>query len=128
MMFEKATNKMLQWLDHGQVLGIVKINDKHDFKKQTKRPIKRNQGAVIVSLGRVNYALLDEFIMRSLNDYYSKINTCKDFEERKRRIAEYNTLYSLWYQVNVARQNQDFALNSYYDDIVYQLYLLGYHS
>ena len=127
-MFEKATDKVMQWLDHGQVLGLVHINSKHDFSILTKRPIDKNKGMEVVSIGRVNYALLDQFIMQSLNDYYQKINQVKHEEERKQRIIEYNTLYQLWYQVNVAKQTNDLSLNSYYDDIVYRLYLLGYHS
>jgi len=66
--------------------------------------------------------------MTSLNHYYSTISSVKDQKEVNRRITEYNELYNLWYKVNVARQNHDLLLNSYYDDIVYKLYLLGYRN
>ncbi len=127
-MFQRATSKVLQWLENGKTLGLVNINDKHDFKIKTERPMERNKGALILSISRVNYALLDQFIMNCLNDYYKKINETKKEEERMQRVNEYNTLYQLWYQVSVAKQNNDINLNSYYDDIVYRLYLLGYHS
>ncbi len=115
-------------LNNGIVKGIVNVNLQYNFKEKSERPIERNGQRQILSIGRVNYALLDTFIMASLNDYYAKINTTKKEEERAAIITEYNTLYGLWYRVNEAKRTQDSNLNSYYDDIVYRLYLLGYHN
>ena len=127
-MFQNATNKSLEWLDNGVTKGIISVNLNHDFKIPTKRPAERNQGREVVSIGRVNYALLDQYIMNCLNDYYSKINEDKKAEVRNARIQEYNTLYQLWAKVNEAKMRGDININTYYDDIVYRLYLLGYHS
>ena len=62
------------------------------------------------------------------NDYYKKMKDSKDENERNSRITEYNTLYQLWYYINEAKKRNDPYINSYYDDLVYRLYLLGYHS
>jgi len=118
----------MNFLDNGKVIGTVKKNKNISFKNSFIRPMVRNGKRIILSIGRVNYAFLDKFIMDSLNHYYANIQTTKDEKERNRRITEYNVLYQLWYKVNTARQNQDIMLNSYYDDIVYKLYLLGYHN
>ncbi len=127
-MFQYATSKSLQWLDNGIVKGILNINTNFDFKRKTKRPMERTNLRVVLSVGRVNYNLLDTFIMTSLNDYYKKMKDSKDENERNSRITEYNTLYQLWYYINEAKKRNDPYINSYYDDLVYRLYLLGYHS
>lgn len=126
-MFQNILKKELNFMDSTKNLGIVKINSAISFVN-FMRPIIRNKGRELVSVGRVNYALLDQFVMTSLNHYYSTISSVKDQKEVNRRITEYNELYNLWYKVNVARQNHDLLLNSYYDDIVYKLYLLGYRN
>ena len=41
-------------------------------------------------------------------------------------MKEYNELYILWYTITQAKNTQNPNLNSYYDDLVYRLYLLGY--
>ncbi len=127
-MFTNATQKELQWLDNGKPMGLLKVNTNISLQDEFTRPFIRNKGCEILSIGRVNYALLDTFIIQSLNDYYAKINEAKDANDRNQRIIQYNELYQLWYRVNIAKQNHDIQLNSYYDDIVYRLYLLGYHN
>lgn len=127
-MFANAVKKELQFLDNGSVVGTVWLNTSFPFKNKTKRPFERNSGREVVMIGRVNYALLDQFIIASLNDYYKKISDTKNMDEYNQKIVSYNELYQLWYRVNNAKQNNDIGLNSYYDDIVYKLYLLGYHN
>lgn len=127
-MFANAVKKELQFLDNGSVVGTVWLNTSFPFKNKTKRPFERNLGREVVMIGRVNYALLDQFIIASLNDYYKKISDTKNMDEYNQKIVSYNELYQLWYRVNNAKQNNDISLNSYYDDIVYKLYLLGYHN
>ena len=126
-MFRSALKKELNLMEKGRKVGIIRINTNISFKN-TIRPIIRNKKREIISIGRVNYALLDQFIISSLNQYYSNIEKGKDQKEKNRKIREYNELYQLWYKVNVARQEQDLRINSYYDDIVYRLYLLGYKN
>lgn len=127
-MFSNATKKELQWLDNGRVIGIVRINEKFNFQNRTTRPFVRNSKREIISIGKVNYALLDNFIVNSLKDYYSKISMTKNQTEKNERTIKYNELYQLWYKVQSAKQTGDIQLNNYYDDIIYYLYLLGYHN
>lgn len=126
-MFRNATKKEMQWIDNGKPLGLVRINTSWQ-KEKTTRPFKRNGKREILSIGRVNYALLDQFIMSSMNDYYSKLSNIKNEKERNLKVVEYNELYQLWYLVNQAKQTRDIRLNSYYDDLVYRLYVLGYRN
>ena len=85
-MFQNATNKSLELLDHGIIKGTIFVNTHHDFRLRTKRPMERNQTREILSIGRVNYDLLDHYIMRCLNDYYSKINESKKEEVRTKHM------------------------------------------
>ena len=127
-MFQLTGFQQLQFLDHGQIVGKVYYNGNFPFAKEKARPFVRNQKMVIKSDGRVNYALLDQFVVSSLTDFYQKISTIKDAEERTKQINEYQKLYYLWQKVMQARQSGDINLNSYYDDVVYQLYLRGYRN
>ena len=127
-MFKNIRYKELQWLDGGIQKGIIRVNQNFDFNEKTTRPFKRAKIREVLSVGRVNYERLDSFIINSLNDYYTKLNLVTKAEEKRRRTNEYNELYQLWYNINVARQNRDINLNNYYDDLVYRLYLLGYKS
>ncbi len=127
-MFANATKKEYQFLDNGALIGHVRVNENFSFSGKFKRPMERNQRREITMVGHVNYALLDQFIISALNDYYQKISQTGNMEEYNQRVLQYNELYQLWYKVNVAKQNHDIGLNSYYDDIVYKLYLLGYHD
>ena len=125
-MFQNPEYKDLQWLDNGLQKGSIHVNTDFDFKKPTIRPFDRTKKGTVLSIGRVNYGLLDNFIITSLNDYYQKAMTCKEAELKDKMLKEYNDLYLLWYTINQAKQQQNPNLNSYYDDLVYRLYLLGY--
>ena len=72
-MFNEATLKKLLLSDSGKVIGIVSYNPEINFKEEYRRPFIRNGKVIVDSIGRVNYNMLDTFIVTSLNDYYSKI-------------------------------------------------------
>ena len=67
-------------------------------------------------------------IRKSLNDIYAHLNEGKDLKLKRQKIVEYQELYALWQKVVMARQNNDLNISSYYDDLVYRLYLKGYQS
>ena len=125
-MFQNPEYKDLQWLDNDLQKGSIHVNTDFDFKKPTIRPFDRTKKGTVLSIGRVNYGLLDNFIITSLNDYYQKGMLTKDEYKRNAFIKEYNELYILWYTINQAKNTQNPNLNSYYDDLAYRLYLLGY--
>ena len=59
------------------------------------RPFIRNGKREILSIGRVNYEFLDNFIRNSLNDIYAHLNEGKDPETKRQKIREYQELYAL---------------------------------
>lgn len=120
--------KQLQFLDQGKRIGKIYYNSKFLFKGNDAIPFTRNQKMILKSDGRVNYAVLDQFVITSLTDFYQKINNIKNEEEKAKQISTYQRLYYLWQRVMQAKQTNDINLNNYYDDIVYQLYLLGYRN
>ena len=127
-MFNEATLKKLLLSDNGKAIGIVKYNPEINFNEEFRRPFIRNGKVIVDSIGRVNYNMLDTFIVNSLNDYYSKIYLTKDELKKNQNILTYQELYNMWQNVVKAKNAHDINLNSYYDDLVYRLYLLGYRN
>lgn len=127
-MFRTADLKVYNLIDNNKIIGVVKYNPHFSFKKATTRPFIRCKLRIIEQVGRVNYELLDQFIIASLNDYYNKLLNIKDTNARVKATTDYQQLYFLWQTVVGGKQKQDPNLNSYYDDLVYRLYLLGYRN
>ena len=127
-MFNEATLKKLLLSDSGKVIGIVSYNPEINFKEEYRRPFIRNGKVIVDSIGRVNYNMLDTFIVTSLNDYYSKIYLTKDEDKKNQNILTYQELYNMWQNVVKAKNMHDINLNAYYDGLLYRLYLLGYHN
>ena len=109
--------------DFGQLVGVVKGN-LPKLKNDEFSPLllRVNQKYRVLQIGRVNYQYLDNFIIRSLNDYYQKLNIGPK-EEIEKKVKTYNRLYQSWNAINQAKKNPDLTLNDLYDAIVY---LLGY--
>ena len=127
-MFQTSELKENQLFDGNVFKGLVFYNPKVSYLVNTARPFIRAPRRIVESIGRVNYQYLDQFIMKAMNDIYAHINEGKDLELRRKKIIEYQELYTLWQKIAVAKQNNDLNLNSYYDDLVYRLYLKGYRS
>ena len=127
-MFQSSELKVLQLFDNNRFCFFLKYNPNIYHKIEMTRPFIRNGKREILSIGRVNYEFLDNFIRNSLNDIYAHLNEGKDPETKRQKIREYQELYALWQKIAVARQNNDLNISSYYDDLVYRLYLKGYQS
>ena len=127
-MFNNSELKAYNLTSDGKMIGIVRYNQEVIGKEEMTRPFIHNGARSIISIGRVNYELLDSFIVNSLNNYYQNMNLTKNEETRKMQVANYQELYDLWQKVAIAKSNNDQNLNSYYDDLVYRLYLLGYRN
>ncbi len=127
-MFQSSELKVFQFFDSNRFLGIIRYNPNIQYKTLMTRPFIRVGRREIVSVGRVNYAYLDTFIMKSLNDIYAHLNEGKDQELIRKKIIEYQELYALWQKIAIARQNNDLNISSYYDDLIYRLYLKGYQN
>ena len=127
-MFQTSELKENQLFDGNVFKGLVFYNPKVSYLVNTTRPFIRTPKRIVESIGRVNYQYLDQFVMKAMNVIYAHINEGKDLELRRKKIIEYQELYTLWQKIAVAKQNNDLNLNSYYDDLVYRLYLKGYRS
>ena len=61
--------KQLQFLDQGKRIGKIYYNPKFFFKENDAIPFTRNQKMILKSDGRVNYAVLDQFVITPLTDF-----------------------------------------------------------
>ena len=127
-MFQTSELKEYQLFDNQIYKGKIYFNPLIKNKGETTRPFIRNGLRKLISIGRVNYEFLDQFIIKSLNEIYTHINDTKDRDLVADKIRNYQELYSLWQKVILARQNNDLNVNNYYDDLLYRLYLLGYKN
>ena len=127
-MFQTSELKEYQLFDNQIYKGKIYFNPLIKNKGETTRPFIRNGLRKLISIGRVNYEILDQFIIKSLNEIYTHINDTKDRDLVADKIRNYQELYSLWQRVILARQNNDLNVNNYYDDLLYRLYLLGYKN
>lgn len=127
-MFQTSELKEYQLFDNQTFKGIVRYNPIIKQKMPTTRPFVRTNLRNVQSIGRVNFEYLDQFITKALNEIYAHLNDNKDRDLTIKNIKEYQELYSLWQKVVVARKNNDLNVNSYYDDILYRLYLKGYKN
>ena len=125
-MFQTGELKNYDFLDQGTFKGRISVNSDFDFTQNFTRPFIRNKQRQIISIGKIDMAKLDNFIAGSLNDLFKRLQKKDTYEVMVKRNQEYQTLYALWQQIAVAKQNNDFALNAYYDDIIYRLYINGY--
>ena len=125
-MFQTGEIKYYEWLDNGTFKGRIGINSHFDFNKNFTRPFIRNKQRQVISIGKIDIATLDSFITASLTDFFQKLQVKDTYEAMVKKNQEYQTLYALWQQIALAKQNNDFSLNAYYDDIIYRLYINGY--
>ena len=125
-MFNKLDLSDWDFLDGDANLGLVKCN-LLKIKKDKFTPLftRINEQYKVKQVGRVDYNYLDSFIIKSLNDYYQKINV-GDEEQRHQKALVYQRLYSSWNDILKAKKNPNIEVNELYDAIVYELYLIGY--
>jgi hypothetical protein len=126
-MFSKGDLKTLKLNDNNYYWGMIRYNEnlinQNDFLKPFCRDVSPK---LILKIGKRNYALSDQFIIMSLNDYYKRMNEAPK-NEKERMIENYNRLYKSWTTLNQAKQNRQYKImEDSYDEISYQLYLLGY--
>lgn len=128
MMFQTGELQKYNLTDHNQYIGLIAYNPRVNFKTYFTRPFIRNGARELISVGKINYAVIDEFITKSLTAYYASIESQKSQDIKNQMIAEYQQLYYLWQTIYTAKQTNDIALSSYYDDIIYRLYILGFKN
>lgn len=127
-MFSKSDFKILKFNDGTTYLGLIQANLDFIIQNLFVQPISRDiTSKRIIKIGKRNYQLSDQFIITALNDYYKKINETSDEAERNIMLANYNRLYNSWTILNQAKTNGQYkVMEDAYDEISYQLYLIGY--
>ncbi len=126
-MFAKFDLKTLELHDGNTFCGLVKYNAEK-MKAIFHRPIYRdNNPKMINKIGKRDYAIFDKFIVSALNDYYTRMNATTKDDEKNKMLENYNRLYGSWVILNQAKANNQYKImEDSYDEISYQLYLLGY--
>ena len=127
-MFLKCDFRTFRLSDNDKYLGLVRWNEPFLNQNNFIRPFFRDQtNKLIVKIGKRNYALSDQFIINALNDYYKRLNSASNKVEQETMNANYNRLYNSWMILNQAKKNHQYKMmEDSYDEISYQLYLLGY--
>lgn len=127
-MFSKANFKILKFNDGSLYLGLIEANLEFLSQNLFVQPIVRDiSQKCIIKIGKRNYQLSDQFIITALNDYYKRINETSSEEDRNIMLANYNRLYNSWTILNQAKTTGQYKImEDAYDEISYQLYLIGY--
>lgn len=127
-MFANCDLKAYELNDENVFLGIVRFNDVLLSRGDFTRPfLKDFRPKTIASIGKRDYEKTDAFIIASLNDYYKRITSSGTEEERTLMNQNYNRLYSSWTSLNDAKTKHDYKMmETSYEEISYQLYLIGY--
>lgn len=127
-MFSKCDFRILKLNDNNIYLGIVRFNENLLNQGEFRKPFFRDTNMkLILKVGKRNYNLSDQFIISALNDYYKRMNEAGNKTEQETMLANYNRLYNSWTLLNQAKSNHQYKMmEDSYDEISYQLYLLGY--
>lgn len=127
-MFSKCDFRTLKLNDNNNYLGLVRYNENLLNKESFIKPFLRDLNSKLISkVGKRNYNLSDQFIVGALNDYYQRMNQATNKMEQETMLANYNRLYNSWTILNQAKTNHQYKMmEDSYDEISYQLYLLGY--
>lgn len=127
-MFSKCDFRILKLNDDNNYLGIVRFNENLLNQGEFRKPFFRDTNMkLILKVGKRNYNLSDQFIISALNDYYKRMNEAGNKTEQETMLANYNRLYNSWTLLNQAKSNHQYKMmEDSYDEISYQLYLLGY--
>lgn len=97
--------------------------------KEYKLPFLSMPKLNLVKIGNGNHANFDEFIIESLNDYYSKLSGPGDLGTKEKMLEDYKKLYSLWLQICECKEKNDvLRINKLYNMISYGLFLIGYED
>lgn len=127
-MFLKCDFRIFRLSDNDKYVGLVRFNESFLHQNSFIRPFCRDfMNKMILKIGKRNYALSDQFIVQALNDYYKRLNTATNKTEQETMNANYQRLYNSWTLLNQAKNNHQYKMmEDSYDEISYQLYLLGY--
>ena len=103
------------------VSKFIKSIDRYKF------PFEDTSKKELVKIGNGTYENFDNFVIASLNDYYSKLSNPSDVETKEEMLDKYAKLYEMWSSIcKMKKENNIVELNKLYNKISYGLFLLGY--
>lgn len=126
-MFTDASFKKYEVDENNILVGKVEVNSDLIKEKDFVRPfIRKVEATEITKLGDRDYQKLDQYIVASLNDYYSRLMSVNE-EERKVMLNIYRRLYSMWQELHNFKISKNLPeIDKMYDLFSYELYVLGY--
>ncbi len=125
-MFTKCDLKPFELNDNSIFLGLVQVNETIFEQGPVSFPVVRDTNPkLIIRIGKRNYEEYDKFIIAALNDYYRRIDVAAE-SEKALMLTNYNQLYHSWTMLNQVKSQGGANIDSIYDSLSYQLYLLGY--
>ncbi len=88
--------------------------------------IRKDKPILVERIGNRDYQKLDEFIIKTMNEYYNKmINSVGS--EKDLMLNNYNHLYSIWRDLHNYKISKNIVeIDNTYDALLFELYLLGY--
>ena len=128
-MFTDASLKKFIVDENNTSIGKVEVNRDLLCTKNFIRPfIRTNDIKEITKVGNRNYVLLDQYIIKSLNDYYNKLINVSP-TERTKMLEIYRRLYEMWQNLRNFKISKNLPeIDKTYDLFSYELYLLGYED
>ena len=108
-------------------IGKLKVSTFLKELSKYKIPFSDTKRLVVEKIGIGSYDNFDNFIISSLNDYYSKLSSPSDVESKEDMLENYSKLYSLWSRICESKEKNDVnQLDDLYNKLSYGLYILGY--
>ncbi|MBE6161556.1 MAG: hypothetical protein E7158_05020 [Firmicutes bacterium] len=110
-----------------KLLGTLLVSKFIKSIDRYKMPFEDTSKKELVKIGNGSYDNFDNFVISSLNDYYSKLSSPSDVETKEDMLEKYTELYELWSSIcDNKKENNVEELNKLYNKISYGLFLLGY--
>ncbi len=127
-MFTDTTFKKFHISEKEKLIGQLKINEELIKNNHFIRPfLRNNESKTIVKVGNRDYKELDQYIIKSMKDYYNQLMNSTSLSERSMMLKTYNHLYEMWRDLyNAKRTNNITEMDKTYDLFSYELYVLGY--
>lgn len=113
--------------ENNNMVGKIEVNSDIIKNEQFIRPfIREEEAREVTKLGNRNYALVDEYIITSLNQYYNRLMNATE-TDRNGMLKTYQHLYNMWQELHNFKVSKNLKeIDKMYDLFSYELYVLGY--
>ncbi len=126
-MFTDTSFKKYAIDENNQSVGKLEVNLDIIRSEDFIRPFVRSSDTKeITKFGNRDYNLLDQYIIRSLNNYYNRLMNVSE-DERYTMLNTYRHLYQMWRELHNYKISKNIVeMDKMYDLFSYELYILGY--